>query len=106
MVRKDSIRAVLSGVSLNDTLLVGPTVHSSLVDVLLRFWFHRVALVADVSRAIALTESDRDLHRFVWRNPLNDPSNIWNLSLIFYCKYVTGFAKTSHSAKIKNFGLS
>ena len=31
-----------SGVSLNDLLLVGPTVHSSLVDVLLRFRFHRV----------------------------------------------------------------
>ena len=35
-----------SGVSLNDTLLVGPTVHPSLVDVLLRF---RIALITDVS---------------------------------------------------------
>ena len=82
-VRKDSstttkIRAVFdasaktsSGVSLNDTLLVGPTVHSSLVDVLLRFRLHRVALIADVSRmyrAVALSPSDCDLHRFVWRN--------------------------------------
>ena len=59
-----------SGVSLNDLLLVGPTVHSSLVDVLPRFRFHRVALTADVSkmyRAIELTPEDRDLHRFVWR---------------------------------------
>ena len=59
-----------SGVSLNDLLLVGPTVHPSIVDVLLRFRFHRVALITDVSRmyrAIELTESDRDLHRFVWR---------------------------------------
>ena len=32
-----------------DTLLVRPTVHSSLVDVLLHFWQHRVALVADIS---------------------------------------------------------
>ena len=50
-VRKDSstttkIRAVFdasaqtsTGVSLNDTLLVGPTVHSSLIDVLLVFNF-------------------------------------------------------------------
>lgn len=59
-----------SGVSLNDTLLVGPTVHSSLTDVLLRFRTHRVALTADVSkmyRAIELVPSDRDFHRFVWR---------------------------------------
>ena len=38
-----------SGVSLND-LLVGPTIHSSLIDVLLRFRFHRIALTTDVSR--------------------------------------------------------
>ena len=60
-----------SGVSLNDTLLVGPTVHSSLLDVLLRFRMHRVALTADVSkmyRAVELVPSDRDYHRFVWRS--------------------------------------
>lgn len=60
-----------SGVSLNDTLLVGPTVHSTLIDVILRFRAHRVALTADVSkmyRAIELAPSDRDFHRFVWRS--------------------------------------
>ena len=60
-----------TGVSLNDTLLVGPTVHSSLLDVLLRFRMHRVALTADISkmyRAIELTPSDRDFHRFLWRS--------------------------------------
>ena len=64
------------GVSLNDTLLVGPTVHSSLIDVLLRFRFHRVALTTDVSRmyrAVELTLPDRDLHRFVWRSDPNEP---------------------------------
>ena len=86
-VRKESstttkVRAVFdasaktsSGVSMNDTLLVGPTVHSSLVDVLLRFRLHRVALIADVSRmyrAIVLSKSDRDFHRFVWRSSPND----------------------------------
>ena len=39
-----------SGVSLNDQLLVGPTVHPTLVDVLLRFRLHRIALTSDVSR--------------------------------------------------------
>ncbi len=68
-----------TGVSLNETLLVGPTVYSSLVDVLLRFRLHRIALVADVSRmyrAVALAESDRDLHRFVWRTSPTLPSEI------------------------------
>ena len=38
-----------SGVSLNDTLMVGPTVHPQLVDILIRFCTHKIALVADVS---------------------------------------------------------
>ena len=64
-----------TGVSLNDTLLVGPTVHPSLIYVLIRFRLHRVALTTDVSRmyrAVFLAPSDRDLHRFVWRS---DPSH-------------------------------
>ena len=60
-----------TGMSLNDTLLVGPTVHPPLVDVLLRFRLHRIALVTNVSqmyRAVELIDSDHDLHRFVWRS--------------------------------------
>ena len=60
-----------SGASLNDTLLVGPTVHFPLLDVLLRFRMHHIALTADVSkmyRAIELVPPDRDFHSFVWRS--------------------------------------
>ena len=81
-----------TGVSLNDTLLVGPTIHPPLVDVLLRFRLYPVALTADISkmyRAIELTDDDKDLHRFVWRShpshpndPLNDTGNIWSICLI------------------------
>ena len=56
-------------VSLNNLLLVGPTVHSPLLDALLRFRLYRVTLIADVSsmyRAVRLCELDKDLHRFVW----------------------------------------
>ena len=65
-----------TGMSLNDTLLVGPTVHPPLVDVLLQFHLHRIALTADVIkmyRAIELTPSDCDLHRFVWRSNSTEP---------------------------------
>ena len=64
-----------TGVSLNDTLLVGPTIHPPLVDVLLRFRLHPVALTADISkmyRAIELADSDKDLHRYVWRSDPNE----------------------------------
>ena len=51
-------------VSLNNILLVGQTVLPSLVDVLLRFGRHRIAVTADVSkmyRAVELAPSDHDL---------------------------------------------
>ena len=79
VVRKDSssttkVRAVFdgsartsTGVSLNETFLVGPTVHPPLIDILLQFRMHRVD-VSKMYRAVGLTESDKDLHRFVWRS--------------------------------------
>ena len=83
----DASARTSTGISLNDTLLVGPTVHSSLVDVLLRFRLHRVALIADVSRmyrAIALTPSDRDLHRFVWRDSPNVPLKDFRMTRVTF----------------------
>ena len=63
------------GISLNDTLLVGPTVHPPLIDVILCFRTQRIALIADVSkmyRAVKLVKPDRDLHRFIWRSKPED----------------------------------
>lgn len=43
-------------------------VHPPLIDVLVRFHSHRIALVTDASRiyrAIRLSDADKDLHRFV-----------------------------------------
>ena len=106
-VRKESssttkIRAVFdasakssSGVSLNDTLLVGPTVHSPLIDVLLRFRFHRIALTTDVSRmyrAVELTSSDRDLHRFVWRRNPDEPLQDCRMTRVTFGVSASSFA--------------
>ena len=41
---------VSCGTSLNDQLLIGPTLHPPLVDVVIRFCQHRIALTTDVSR--------------------------------------------------------
>ena len=56
-----------AGVS-RDMLMVGPTVHSSLVDISLHFGIALVADVSKVYRAIQLPPADRDLHRFIWRD--------------------------------------
>ena len=84
-----------SGISLNDLLLVGPTVHSPLIDVLLRFRLHRVALTADVSkmyRAIELVPSDRDLHRFVWRRTPEEPLQDYRMTRVTFGVSASSFA--------------
>ncbi len=87
-----------TGVSLNNQLLVGPTVHSSLVEVLLRFRFHRIALSTDVSRmfrAVLLPASERDLHRFVWRRQPSDVLRDYRMARVTF-----GVASSSFAANM------
>ncbi|XP_065094914.1 uncharacterized protein LOC135715715 [Ochlerotatus camptorhynchus] len=46
----DASAASTTGISLNDTQLVGPTVQSDLVTIMLRFCTHQVVLIADVPK--------------------------------------------------------
>ena len=65
----------MSGVSLNDQLLVGPTTHPPLNDVLIRFRRYPYVLTMDISkmyRAVSLAPEDRDFHRFLWRPAPNN----------------------------------
>ena len=60
-----------SGMSLNDSLLVGPTTYPPLNDILLKFRLFPIALTADILkmfRAIELHENDWDFHLFVWKS--------------------------------------
>ncbi len=106
-VRKDSstttkLRVVFdasakssSGISLNDTLLVGQTVHSPLIDVLLRFRHHRVALITDVSkmyRAVHLAKTDKDFHRFVWRSNPEEPLLDYRMTRVSFGVSASSFA--------------
>ena len=85
----------LTGISLNNTLLVGPTIHPPLIDVLLRFRSYPVAFTADISkmyRAIELTKDDRDLHRFVWRSDLNAPLKDYQMTRVTFGVSASSFA--------------
>ena len=73
-----------TGVSLSDILLVEPSVHSSLIDVLLRFCAHLTALTDDVSRmyrGVFLDAADKDLHRSIWRSSLSEPLSAFCMTL-------------------------
>lgn len=61
--------AKISGSSLNDCLHAGPKFDQKILDLLLRFRAHRIALTADIEKAflmIAISEKDRDVLRFLW----------------------------------------
>ncbi len=61
-----------TGISLNDTLLPGPSLYPLLTDVVLAFRSHVIGMSADISkmfREVELHEDDRDLHRFLQATP-------------------------------------
>ncbi|XP_043242095.1 uncharacterized protein LOC122391859 [Amphibalanus amphitrite] len=73
--KPDKVRVVFDcaarhgNVSLNDVLLQGPDLTSSLLGVLLRFRTEPVAFMADIRSMfyqVTVPESDRDLLRFLW----------------------------------------
>ena len=65
-----------ASLSLNDTLLTGPTLYPTLETILLRFRFYLVAVSVDISKMyieVNLEPKDRDLHRFLWRDEPTGP---------------------------------
>ena len=46
----DALARTTTGYSLNDTLMVGPTLYPDMIDVLLRFRSYPVAITADISK--------------------------------------------------------
>ena len=65
-----------SGISLNKSLLVGPTLHPTLGAILMKFRTYPIAVSADISkmyREIELADADKDLHRFLWRATPQEP---------------------------------
>ena len=80
-----------SNVSLNDTLLVGPTLFSNIDTILLRFRTDPIALSGDISkmyRAVELVEKDRDLHRFVWRKDKHSPITDYRMTRVTWGSFI------------------
>ena len=68
--------AKTDGPSLNDCLYTGPNFGQSILDILLRFRLHKVALVGDVEKAflmVSVADCDRDVLRFLWVKDINEP---------------------------------
>ena len=83
----DGSAATSTGVSLNQLLLAGPTLHPTLGSILIRFRAYPVALTADVSkmyREVELAPGDRDLHRFIWRPSPDQPVQDFRMTRVTF----------------------
>ena len=75
----DGSATTSSGQSLNDTLMVGPTVQDDLYSIIMRFRFYPIALSADIAkmyRQLALEDKSKEFHRILWRSNKSMKSNI------------------------------
>ena len=74
------------GVNMNDLLLPGPTLTSSLLGVLLRFREHSIALSSDIKgmfHQVRLLPEDKALLRFLWRDLQRDaPPGIYEWQVL------------------------
>ena len=83
----DGSAATTSGISLNQSLLVGPTLQPTLNNILLKFRSYPIALNADITkmhREVKLSAEDKDLHRFVWRASQNMPIQDYRMTRVTF----------------------
>lgn len=76
-----------SGLSLNDVMLVGPTLQDDLYCLLLKFRMFPIVLKADIAkmfRQFKLRDEDADYHRIVWRDSPTKPISDYRLMTVTY----------------------
>lgn len=76
-----------SGISLNDTLMIGPTIQQTLFDILIRGRTHQIILAADIEkmyRMVNMNKDDAKYHRIVWREEQNQELEIFELKTVTY----------------------
>ncbi|XP_058456734.1 uncharacterized protein LOC131434106 [Malaya genurostris] len=83
----DGSAASDTGISINETQLIGPIVQNDLVSILLNFRIHRFVFTADISkmyRQVAVHEDDRRYQRILWRKTQNEPLKTYDLQTVTY----------------------
>ncbi|XP_011865955.1 PREDICTED: uncharacterized protein LOC105560979 [Vollenhovia emeryi] len=76
-----------AGISLNDTLMIGARLQDNLIDIMLRFRLHAIAITADLKkmyRQILVHEADRDYQRILWRSSVGEPIREFRLNTVTY----------------------
>lgn len=83
----DASRKTSNGKSLNDVLLVGPTIQSDIVTIIVNWRFHRIAFTADVQKMylqVMVDPQDIEYQRIVWRNNPTEPIKDYSLNRLTF----------------------
>ncbi|KAI8116345.1 hypothetical protein CVS40_11573 [Lucilia cuprina] len=90
----DASSRTSSRTSLNDLLMVGPTVQEEFYAILIRFRFHKFVITADIEkmyRQVLVDENDRNFQMILWRQSASEPLQAFRLSTITYGTYSAPF---------------
>lgn len=83
----DASAATSNGVSLNQTLMVGPTIQEDLFTILLRFRQHAYVLTADVEkmyRQVKVSNQDTVFQKILWRSDPTQEIKTYQLDTVSY----------------------
>lgn len=83
----DASRKTKNGNSLNDALIVGPTIQQDIFSILARWRFHKIAFTADVEkmyRQIWVDDKGADLQRIVWRETPQEKIKDYRLKTVTF----------------------
>ncbi|CAK9814704.1 hypothetical protein ANTQUA_LOCUS8181, partial [Anthophora quadrimaculata] len=86
-----------NGVSLNDTLLIGPTIQEELYALLIRFRSYTYVLTADIAkmyRQILIDPRDRIYQKILWRETSDQPIETYILNTVTYGTSAAPFLAT------------
>ena len=75
------------GMSLNSQVLPGPSLYTDLVETLLGFRLHRIALIGDVCEMflqVELAPDDRKYHRVLWRDMKNEEPTVYEANRLLF----------------------
>ncbi|XP_059047803.1 uncharacterized protein LOC131843205 [Achroia grisella] len=100
--KKTTVRVVMdasckykNGTSLNDSLMVGPRLQPDLRHIILRWRYHKICLVADITKMylqIKVDEASSNYQRLLWRN--NSTEDVKHYRMTSHFRYYAPYLAT------------
>lgn len=105
----DGSLVTTNGKSLNDMLVVGPTIQSNIVTIIINWRFHRIAVTADVQQMylqVLVDQRDVEFQRIIWRDTPSDPLQDFGLNRLTFgtsCAPYQAIRTVKQLAEIERF---